>query len=153
MTSVFYGFKLQDYTNIVLVREISGTTIGREIIKRCGHEGRHPYLKGEDKATLRFLRAANSFIPDAKYDGADMKNAAFILRQPGREFVIKSGTGDWEYDFCEDSDGEIYGRCVRQSLFEYVWDHGKSAVVRIFKYFVSKIPSLPWGGLRALTEW
>ena len=89
MTSLFYGFKLQYYTNI-LVTEINGRTIGRVIIKRCGHEGRHPYLEGEDEATLRFLRAANSFIPDTEDDGADMKNAAFILRQPGREIVLKS---------------------------------------------------------------
>ena len=142
MTSVFYGFKLQYYTNI-LVREINLRTIGREIIKRCGHEGRHAYLEGEDEATLRFLRAAHSFIPDAEDDGADMKNAAFILRIPGREIVLKSGNGDWEYDFCEGSDGEIYGQCIRQPLLRYVYDNAKSAVVRIFNFAFS---------LDALTE-
>ena len=149
MTSVFYGFKLQYYTNI-LVGEINGRTIGREIIKRCGHEGRHAYLEGEDEAFLRFLRAANSFIPDAEDDGADMKNAAFILRQPGREIVLKSGNGDWEYDFCEDSDGEIYGRCIRKPFISYICDIASSAVVSFVKSFIS---SLPWGGLKALTEW
>ena len=143
MTSVFYGFKLQHYTNI-LVTEINGHIIGREIIKRCGNEGRHPSLGGEDKATLRFLRAANSFIPDAEDDGADMKNAAFILRRPGRGIVLKSGNGDWEYDFCEDSDGEIYGRCIRQPFLRYVYDKATSAVKRIF--------FLLGGPLRALTE-
>ena len=149
MTSVSYGFKLQNYT-IILVGEINGRTVGREIVKRCGHEGYHPYLEGEDEATLRFLRAANCFIRDAEDDGADMKNAAFILRQPGREIVLKSGNGDWEYDFCEDSDGEIYGRCIRQPLLRYAYDKAKSAVVRIFKFAFSLVPSLLGGGPRAL---
>ncbi|KAK2546927.1 hypothetical protein P5673_033312 [Acropora cervicornis] len=145
------GRHIKYYTNI-LVGEINGRTIGREIIKRCGHEGHHPYLGGADKATLRFLRAANSFIPDAEDDGADMKNAAFILRQPGREFVLKSGNGDWEYDFCEDSDGEIYGRCIRQPLLRYAYDKAKSAVVRIFQFAFSWVPSLLGGVFQALTE-
>ena len=149
MTSIFYGFKLQYYTNI-LVGEINGRTIGREIIKRCGHEGRHAYLEGEDEAFLRFLRAANSFIPDAEDDGADMKNAAFILRQPGREIVLKSGNGDWEYDFCEDSDGEIYGRCTRQSLRGYFYNKAKKVVESIFKFAIGLVPSLIGGRLLAL---
>ncbi|XP_067048238.1 uncharacterized protein [Acropora muricata] len=144
------GRHAENYTNI-LVREINGRTIGREIIKRCGHEGHHPYR--EDKATLRFLRAANSFIPDAEDDGADMKNAVFILRQPGREIVLKSGDGDWEYDFCEDSDGEIYGRCIRKPLLRYVYDKAKGAVVRILKLACSAVPaSLLAGGLLALRK-
>ena len=105
-------------------------------------EGRHPYLEGEDEVTLRLLRAANSFLPDAADDGADMKNAAFILRQPGFEIVLKSGKGDWEYDFCEDSDGEIYGRCIHQPIFYFAWDKGKSVVVRICKFAVSLVPYL-----------
>ena len=51
-------------------------------------EGRHPYLEGEDEATSRLLRAINSFISEAEEDGTDIKNAAFILRQPGREIVL-----------------------------------------------------------------
>lgn len=152
MTLVFCVFKLQYYTNI-LVREINGRTIGREILKRCGHEGQHPYLEAADKTTLRFLRAANSFIPDAQDDGADMKNAAFILRQPGREIVLRSGAGDWEYNFCEDSDGEIYGRCLRKPFLRYAWDNVKSAVSRIFEFAVSLVPAVLGGGRRALTGW
>ena len=109
-------------------------------------EGRHPYLEGEDEATLRLLRAINSFIPEAEDDGTDMKNAAFILRQPGREIVLKSVKGDWEYDFCEDSDGKIYGRCVRQPILDFFWDWGKSAVARIFMFAVSLVPNLLGGG-------
>ncbi|XP_015780088.1 PREDICTED: uncharacterized protein LOC107357963 [Acropora digitifera] len=139
------------YTNI-LVTEINGRTIGREIVKRCGHEGHHPNLGRVDKATLRFLRAANSFIHDAEDDGADMKNTAFILRQPGREIVLKSGNGDWEYDFCEDSDGEIYGRCIRKPLLRFVYDKAKGAVVRILKFACSAVPILLAGGLLALRK-
>ncbi|XP_044169362.1 uncharacterized protein LOC122953500 [Acropora millepora] len=145
------GRHTQYYTDIILVREINGRTIGREIVKRCGHEGRHAYLEGEDEATLSFLRAASSFIPDAEDDGADMKNAAFILRIPGREIVLKSGNGDWEYDFCEDSDGEIYGRCTRKPLLRYICHKARSAAVSFVKSFISSLPA--WGGLKALTEW
>ncbi|XP_015753327.1 PREDICTED: uncharacterized protein LOC107333083 isoform X2 [Acropora digitifera] len=127
------------YYSDIPVGEINGRTIGREIIKRCGNEGRHPYLEGEKEATLRFLRAANSFIPDAEDDGADMKNAAFILRIPGREIVLKSGNGDWEYDFYEDSDGEIYGRCIRQPFLRYVYDKARTAVLRVFNFAFSSV--------------
>ena len=132
--------------------EINGSTIAKEIIKRCRNEGRHAYLEDEDKATLRFLRAANSFIPDAEEDGADMKNVAFILRIPGREIVLKSGNGDWEYDFCEDSDGEIYGRCIRQALFHNVYDKATSAVVTISTFAVTLLPILLGAALRASTQ-
>ena len=84
-----------------------------------------------DWATLRFLRIASSLIPAARDDGANMRNCAFIFRQPGREFLIISGDGDWEYDFCEDVDGEIYGRCVRKPFLRYFWDAAKSSVVRL----------------------
>ena len=113
-------------------------------------------MNDEDWTTLRFLRAANSFIPDARDDGADMQNCAFILRQPGREFVIISGNGDWEYDFCEDADGEIYGRCVRKPFLRYVWDGAKSAVVRLFWWVASTAAGFLTGGLfggsKALTD-
>ena len=133
----FYKFKIE-------VNEITGLVIGKEIRKRCGNEGWHQDLDDVDRTTLRFLRAANSFIPDARDDGANMRNCAFILRQPGSEFVIISGNGDWEYDFCEGADGEIYGRCQRMPLLRYAWNAAKSAVVRVFTFGLST-------GLRALT--
>ena len=126
-----------------MVNEISGLNIGKQIIKRCGNEGWHPYLNDVDRKTLRFLRAANTFIPDARDDGANMRNCAFILRQPGSEFVIISGNGDWEYDFCEAADGKIYGRCQRMPFARYAWDAAKSAVVRLTQFGLSI-------GLRAL---
>ena len=89
-----------------------------------------------DWATLRFLRVVNSFIPDARDDGANMRNCAIVLRQPGREIVIISGDGDWEYDFCEDVDGEIYGRCIHKPFQRYFWDAAKLSVVRL-------LPCLP----------
>lgn len=60
-----------------------------------------------------------------------MCNAAFILSQPGREFLIQSGSGDWEYYFAEDQYGEIYGRNVRKPFLRYMWDGAKSVVRRI----------------------
>ena len=151
MTLAFCVFELQDYT-IIPVREINGRTIGKEIRKRCGNEGQHPHLDPGDATTLRFLRAANSFIHDAKDDGADMKNAAFILRQPCREIVLKSGNGDWEYDFCEDFDGDIYGRCVRKPLLRFMWDETKSAVVRIVQFAGSLVPAVLSGRHSAFLE-
>ena len=138
---------MQNYQVRIRVQEINGRAIGREITRRCGNEGQHLYLNDEDWTTLRFLRAANSFIPDARDDGADMRNCAFILRQPGREFVIISGNGDWEFDFCEDADGEIYGRCVRKPFLRYVWDGVTSAVVRLCCCVASTVAGFLTGGL------
>ena len=114
-----------------MVNEISGLAIGKQIVKLCGNEGNHPYLNDVDRTTVTFLRAVISFIPDARDDGTNMRNCAFILRQPKREFVIISGDGDWAYDFCEDADGKIYGRCQRIPFARYAWDAAKSAVVRL----------------------
>ncbi|CAH3145341.1 unnamed protein product [Porites evermanni] len=135
------------YLSRVRILEINGRAIGREITRRCGNEGQHRYLNNVDWTTLRFLRAANSLLPDARDDGANMRNCAFILRQPGREFVIISGNGDWEYDFSEDADGEIYGRCVRKPFLRYAWDGAKSAVVRIFSFVASTAVGFLTGGL------
>ena len=126
-----------------MVNEISGLAIGKQIVKLCGNEGCHFYLNGVARKTLRFLNAANTFVPDARDDGANMRNCAFILRQPGSEFVIISGNGDWEYDFSEAADGKIYGRCRRMPFARYAWDAAKSAVVRLIAYGLSL-------GLRAL---
>ena len=148
---------MQYYRIRIEVDEINGRAIGREITKRCGNEGQHLYLNDVDRTTLRFLRAAHSFIPDAKADGANMRNCAFILRQPERERVIISGNGDWEYDFCEGANGEIYGRCVRKPFLRYVWDGAKSCVVRLFRCAASTAAGFLTGGLfggsKALTDY
>jgi len=148
---------LQSYEIRIEVDEINGRAIGKEIRKRCGNEGQHLYLNDVDRTTLRFLRAAHSFIPDAKGDGANMRNCAFILRQPGRERVIISGNGDWEYDFCEEANREIYGRCVRMPFLRYAWDATKSAVVCIFRGIASTAAGFLTGGLyggsKALTNY
>ena len=132
---------------MIRVNEITGYTLGRELVRRCGNEGQHPHLDDVVYTTLRFLRAAISFIPDAMNDGADMRNAAFILSQPGREFIIQAGSGDWEFYFSEEEDGEIYGRCVRKPFLRYVWDGVKSVVSRIGGLF-----SLAGRSLLALTS-
>lgn len=88
------------------------------------------------------MRTAISFIPDAQNDGGDMRNAAFILSQPGQEFLIQAGNGDWEFYFAEEEDGRIYGRCVRKPFLRYMWD-GFMSVVRSVGSFI--------GGLFAVT--
>ena len=68
--------------------------------------------------------------------------------------MIISGKGDWEYDFSEDADGEIYGRCVRKPFLRYVWDGTKSLVVRVISFAASTAAGFLTGGLsgfRALT--
>ncbi|KAL9965879.1 hypothetical protein ACROYT_G029733 [Oculina patagonica] len=115
----------------IYVREITAQVLGRELIRRCGNEGQHPYLDATGRTTLRFLRTAISFIPDAQNDGGDMCNAAFILSQPGQEFLIQAGDGDWEFFFAEEADGQIYGRNVRKPFFRYAYDRVKSVVSRI----------------------
>lgn len=114
------GFK--HYEEKVFVKRISGVTLGKEIVKRCGNEGHHRHLKEKKEATLRFLQAAISFVPVASNDGADLANASFILNQPGCEFVVQAGGGDWEFYFSEDSKGNITGQCTRQPLRRYLWD-------------------------------
>ena len=56
-----------------------------------------------------------------------MRNTSFIFAQPGREFAIISGKGDWEFYFSQDGDGRVSGVCVRKSTFRYIWDGVKSA--------------------------
>lgn len=104
---------------MVVLKELSKVAIGREEVSRCGNEGgaQRRYKENEItdeeymaiETTRRILRAARAFIPDAQDDGADMKNAAFILSIPGRDFGIKAGKRDWEDVFEEEEDGEIYG--------------------------------------------
>ena len=79
-----------------------------------------------------------------------MRNAAFIFRQPGREFVLIAGDGEWKYDFCEDADGDIYGRCIRKPFLQYACDGVKAAVVRVFSVVASTSAGYLTGGLFGL---
>ena len=97
------------------VKKISSTFLGREITKRCGNEGQHNDLEEKDKTTLKFLQAAISYISEATNMGADLSNAVFIFSQPGREFVIQAGNGDWEFFFSEDLKNTVHGHCVRKA--------------------------------------
>ena len=99
---------------IVRVDKISSTVLGKEIVKRCGIEGQHGNLNEDDQTTLKFLRAAISFISNANDKCADLTNAAFIISQPGKEFIIQAGNGDWEFFFSEDAKDVVHGRCVRE---------------------------------------
>lgn len=111
--------------------EITVTALGKVLISECGNEGKHPYLSDEGKVTLQFLRAAISFVPLALDTGADMRNASFLLAQPGRELAIVAGKGDWEFYFSHNQYGDIFGYCVRQPWIQYAWDAIKSTVRRV----------------------
>ena len=87
-----------------------------------------------DQTQVKFLREAIHFIPQALNDRANLKSAIFIFALPGRQFAFKSGAGDWEYYFSQDSNNKITGRCTRKPWVYYVWDVIKSAC--------SKIPQL-----------
>ena len=67
--------------------------------------------------------------------GADLNNASFIFAQPGREFVLKAGHGDWEFYFSQSNDGNIYGRCVRKPMLRYIWDEAKKVVRYLLPIF------------------
>ena len=110
------------------MKEINKCTLGKELLRRCGNEGRHHWLDEVGQTTLRFLRAAIDFVPAARGDGVDLTNACFILHQPVGSFVIKSGNGDWEFKFSQDDRGNISGTCERQPLRRYLWDGFNSVV-------------------------
>ncbi|XP_078381481.1 uncharacterized protein LOC144664251 [Oculina patagonica] len=103
----------------IRVKEITSPVLGSELIKRCGNEGQHSHLDEQGKATLKFLRAAISFIPEVIDAGGDLSNTSFIFAQPGREFVPIAGNGDWEFYFSQGSDDGIYGRCVRKPTVRF----------------------------------
>ena len=118
------------------MREITVPRLGQVLVWTCGNEGQHRYLSEAGKATLKFLRAAITFVPFAMDAGADMRNASFLFSQPGREFSIVAGKGDWEFCFSQDYNGDIFGHCVRKPRLRYIWDGVKSAVRRVGSYLL-----------------
>lgn len=114
-----------------MLSKITVTALGKVLIAECGNEGKHPYLSYEEKVTLQFLRAAISFVPLALDTGADMRNASFLFAQPGREFAIVAGNGDWEFYFSHSQYGDIFGYCVRKPWMQYAWDSIKSTFRRV----------------------
>lgn len=106
------------------VQEITPVELGRFLVKTCGNEGQHPYLDEKGKTTLKFLRASIAFIPEAIAEyGANMRNGSFIYAQPGNEFVITAGNGDWEFKFSQSQNpNEISCDCLRKPMWRYLWD-------------------------------
>ncbi len=135
------------------MKKITSTVLGKEITKRCGNEGKHRDLNKTGQTTLRYLQTAISYLPDAIETGADLTNAAFIFAQPGREFVMKSGKGDWEFYFSEDANDKILGRCVREGrkpVLSTFWnDCKKSFAWFSFKLFEDSDETI---SLPALTQ-
>ena len=54
--------------------------------------------------------------------GANMQNASFIYAQPGNEFVITAGNGDWEFYFSQSEEDKISCYCTRKPMYRYLWD-------------------------------
>lgn len=125
----------KDYGKDVTIKvdKITAPVIGREITKRFGEdEEKWDNLSKADSVTFKFLKAAYSFIPEARNAGADLTNAAFIFQQIAREFVIKAGEGDWEFLFSEEEDSKIRGKCVRKgALWRYIWDPLRELVTEV----------------------
>lgn len=116
--------------------EITLPRLGQILVETCGNEGRHRFLSEDEKATLNFLREAISFVPSALQDGADMRNTSFLFAQPGREFAIISGNGDWEFVFSQEANGEICGHCVRMPRLHYIWDRFKKSIYTVGRIFL-----------------
>lgn len=142
---------MQQCSDVVRVYEINEISLAKEERSRCGNsiqrnqrlhrEGIITLEEYEDRETTRrILKAAISFIEDAEQDGANMRNAAFILFTTFRSFAIIAGDADWEYTFKEDEDGDIYGRCVRLPLARYLYDKGKNVVLRLAKWALGLLP-------------
>lgn len=144
-------FLLQQCSDVVCVYQIDERSLAKEERSRCGNsvqrnqrlerQGIITLEEYEDRETTRrILKAAISFIDDAEQDGANMRNAAFILYTSFRSFAIIAGDGDWEYTFKEDEDGDIYGRCVRLPLTRYLYDKAKNTVSRLARWALGFIP-------------
>ena len=124
-----YLFIFQHFEDVTIeVHNINARVLGRELISRCGNEGQWPYNDAVKVTTQKFLQASITHIPLAEKAGANMSNAAFILSQPGNEFVIRSGNGNWEFFFSQNYNGDIYGQCVRKPWHRYFYDKISSAV-------------------------
>ena len=133
------------------VHKIDERNLAKEERSRCGNSIQRnqrlerqgiitPEVYEDRETTRRILKAAISFIEDAEQDGANMKNAAFILFTSFRSFAIIAGDGDWEYTFKEDEDGDIYGRSVRQPLMRYLYNKAKNTVSRVAGWLVGFLP-------------
>ena len=42
------------------------------------------------------------------------------MSQPGREFIIQAGNGDWEFFFSEDAKDVVHGCCIREGRTQFL---------------------------------
>ena len=136
---------------IFRVDKILSTVLGKQIVKRCGIEEQHGNLSEEDQTTLKFLRAAISFISNANDMCADLTNAAFIISHPGKEFIIQAGNGDWEFFFSEDAKDVVHGRCVREGPKQFSSSKDCNSYFRNLLSWWSQPPNTDVRGPLALT--
>ena len=88
-----FSHTVQDFADVTLVGKISATTLGKEIIRRCGNEGQCDSNTHAQSLIRNFLQAGITFLPDAEKAGVDLSKVTFIMALPGSEFVLKSGSG------------------------------------------------------------
>lgn len=111
----------------IVVPKITSPALGAEVMKIQ----RKAYPDEHDRTTIKFLKAAINFLPTANADGADFTNALFIFAQPGREFTVQAGKGDWEYYFSEEGYNNITGICVRRPWLRFIWNGITSTISRL----------------------
>lgn len=111
----------------IVVNKITSPVLGAEV-RKVEDRGR---LSEHDRTKIKFLKAAINFLPMAMDDGADLRNALFIFAQPGREFTVKAGKGDWEYYFSEEGFNNITGKCVHRPTLRFIWNGITSTVSRL----------------------
>ena len=94
--------------DVVRVDHLTSPVLGKELSKRCGEGGSEQRLNLNNggRRVLRFLTEVILLMPVVMIE-ADLQNTAFIFAQPGKEFVIVAGDGDWEFYFAESVDGDI----------------------------------------------
>ena len=111
----------------IIVNKITSLVLGAEVrkVEDRGRPSEH------DRTKIKFLKAAINLLPMAMENGADLRSALFIFSQPGREFTVKAGKGDWEYSFSEDSINSIADKCVRKPWLRFIWNGTTSTGSRV----------------------
>ena len=92
--------------------EITAAVLGRLLISRCGNEAQWPSNTTAQRRDREFLQRGISFITEAKEEGADLQNTAFIFCFPGQNFAVTSGNHGWEFIFYIEN-GDVKVRCTR----------------------------------------
>lgn len=114
--------------------EITAAVLGRLLISRCGNESQWPSNTPAQRRNREFLQRGISFIPEAKKEGADLHNAAFIFCFPGQDFAVTSGNHGWEFIFYIEN-GDVKVRRTRVvTTRRWLWNVVRERWNRIVDY-------------------